>query len=609
MTVQLPPINMPYQGTDGESLSSSLPLQLNKVVLVMDLVESVRLMAANEPGVVGHWHSFLHHARTVVLPKRAGRLVKSLGDGILAEFERPNLAVLAALDLHRFFEPANHALPTDEQLHLRAGINATHIYVDANDVYGHGVNLAARVAELAAPGETVITASVHDQLVDGVDGDMEDMGESYLKHWPEPVRTWQVRPASGHMPYARPARAEGSVNDFRPTIAVIPFESRSLTPEHFVIGDLIADGVIAQLSRSQDMRVISRLSTAAYRGRNASAGDIEAGLDAGFVLSGSYFTQGDRVVIMAELTHTRRQEVVWAERLSGDTADLLQEQSALLQQLSAACAQHLLDAEVQRSLTLALPRLDSSALMLGGITLMHRSTKRDLERSFVLLEAVVDRHKRVATPWAWLAKWHIMQVVQGLAPDPARAFQRAIDTANRALELEPGSSLALAIKGHAMSHLGTDVEAARRVLCDATERNPNDPMAWLYAGFWSCMWGDPSDAVVECSNSMKLSPLDPQRFYFQMLTANSFLAAGKLAEAVDLCTSSLKSNRYHLSTLRSLLTAQYELDRSEDARKTLQLLLSMQPDLTVNKFMSYGSSSPFRQRAANAMKGLGLPMD
>jgi class 3 adenylate cyclase len=222
----------------------------------MDLVESVRLMAVHEEKVVGHWQRFLHHARTVVLPERAGRLVKSLGDGILAEFERPNHAVLAALDLHRFFEPTNRTLPATEQLHLRAGINATHIYVDSNDVYGHGVNLAARVADLAAPDETVITASVHDQLVDGVDGDMEDMGESYLKHWPEPVRTWQVRPASGHMPYTRPRQTTGPVTDFRPTIAVIPFESRSISSEHYVIGDLIADGVIAQLSRSQDLRVI-----------------------------------------------------------------------------------------------------------------------------------------------------------------------------------------------------------------------------------------------------------------------------------------------------------------------------------------------------------------
>jgi TolB-like protein/class 3 adenylate cyclase len=573
----------------------------------MDLVESVRLMAANEPGVVGHWHRFLHHARTVVLPERAGRLVKSLGDGILAEFERPSHAVLAALDLHRFFEPTNRSLPAAEQLHLRAGINATHIYVDANDVYGHGVNLAARVADLAAPGETVITASVHDQLVDGVDGDLEDMGESYLKHWPEPVRTWQVRPVSAQLAGARPRRPEAPLTDFRPTIAVIPFESRSLSPEHFVIGDLIADGVITQLSRSQDLRVISRLSTAAFRGRNARADEIDAGLDASFVLSGSYFTHGDRVVIMAELTHARRNETLWAERLSGDTADLLQDQSELLQQLAGACARHLLDAEVQRTLTLALPRLDSSALMLGGITLMHRSTRRDLERSFVLLEAVVHRHKRVATPWAWLAKWHVMQVAQGLTADPSKEFRSAIDLADRALDLEPSHSLAMAVKGHALCHLGSDLDASRRCLTEATQSNPNDAMAWLYLGFWACMWGDASEAVSASETALGLSPLDPQRYYLQMLAANSYLAAQRHEEAISLAQMSLRTNRFHLPTLRALLVAQFELGRTQDAHLTLNQLLGVQPDFTLSKYLSYGKPSALRSRIYSALQGLGVP--
>jgi adenylate cyclase len=597
---------MPAQSADGEAIAPSLPLQLNKVVLVMDLVESVRLMAADEVGVVGRWQRFLQHARSVVLPARDGRLVKSLGDGILAEFERPNHAVLAALDLHRFFEPTNRSLPVDEQLHLRAGINATHIYVDANDVYGHGVNLAARVADLAAPGETVITASVHDQLVDGVDGDMEDMGESYLKHWPEPVRTWQVRPASGHMPYTRPRQASGPVTDFRPTIAVIPFESRSQSPEQFVIGDLIADGVIAQLSRSQDLRVISRLSTAAFRGRHTSMSEIDAGLDANFVLSGSYFTLGDRVVIMAELTHTRRHELVWAERLSGDTADLLQDQSELLQQLSVACAHHLLDAEVKRTLTLALPRLDSSALMLGGITLMHRSTKRDLERSFVLLEAVVDRHKRVAAPWAWLAKWHIMQVVQGLADDPAKEFQRAIGIADRALDLEPNSSLAMAIKGHALCHLGKEVDVSRRLLQEATLSNPNDPMAWLYSSVWSSMWGTPEDSVNEAENALDLSPLDPQKYYFEMMLATSYLTCGKSDRAMELCRSSLRKNRYHLPTVRALVTAAFESGQIEEAREAFNTLLALQPDISIEKYLAAGGESQLRIRGAKAMAALGL---
>src|SRR6218665_969670 len=211
------------------------------------------------------------------------------------------------------------------------------------------------------------------------------------------------------------------------------------------------------------------MSISAFRGRQSSTSEIGQHLDVNFVLGGSYVTYGDKVVVMAELSDRKRGEVIWAERLSGDTRDLLETQSQLLDALCAACAKALLNDVVQRTLVLPVPQLDSNALMLGGITLMHRSTPRDLQRSLQLLEAVVERHKRVATPWAWLAKWHIMQVVQGLSGEPARDFQRAIDTADRALDLEPNSSLAMAIKGHALCHLGEDVDASHRLLQEATQ--------------------------------------------------------------------------------------------------------------------------------------------
>ena len=584
-----------------------LPQQRHKVVLVIDLVESVRLMAANEAVVVNQWRGFVHHATTVVLPACKGRMVKSLGDGMLVEFDQPTDAVRAALALHRHFVPLNETLPDARQMHLRAGINATHLYADDKDVYGHGVNLAARVSELAAPGETIITSSVFDGIVVGMDAEVEDRGDSYLKHWPEPVRTWAVFPVTGKSSSLRALVPEGSALDFRPSIAVVPFETRSHMAEQFVIGELIADGVIAQLSRSPDLRVISRLSTTAFRSRPSSAAEIGACLEATFVLGGSYVTYGDKVVIMAELTDNRRKEVIWADRLTGDVRDLMEVQSALLEALCAACAKATLNDVVQRTLVLPLPQLDSNALMLGGITLMHRSTPRDLHRSRQLLEAVAERHKRVASPWAWLAKWHIMQVVQGMSSEPAKDFQRAIDTADRALGLEPNSSLAMAIKGHAMCHLGDKVDDSRSLLQEATQNNPNDPIAWLYCGFWSCMWGDPQAAVSESETALQLSPIDPQRFYFEMLLANSYLASGHLAQCIAMSSASLKQNRFHPPTLRTLMTAQYESGQEVEARKTFDWLRSIQPRLTLAEYLKYGKPNPQRKRIASVFTALGLP--
>ncbi|WP_332738543.1 adenylate/guanylate cyclase domain-containing protein [Hydrogenophaga sp.] len=583
-----------------------LPQQRHKVVLVMDLVESVRLMAANEAAVVNQWRGFVHHATSTVLPDCKGRMVKSLGDGMLVEFDQPTDAVRAALTLHKYFAPLNDTLPVNQQLFLRAGLNATHLYADENDVYGHGVNLAARVADLAAPGETIITASIFDGIVVGMDAEVEDRGENYLKHWPEPVRTWAVHPVSAGSSAIRAQVPEGTALDFRPSIAVVPFETRSHVTEQFVIGELIADGVIAQLARSPDLRVISRLSTTAFRGRTSSAGEIGRHLEATFVLGGSYVTYGDKVVIMAQLTDNRREEVIWADRLTGDVRDLMEAQSALLDALCSACSKALLNDVVQRTLVLPLPQLDSNALLLGGITLMHRSTPRDLQRSHQLLEAVVERHKRVATPWAWLAKWHIMQVVQGLSAEPARDFQRAIDTADRALDLEPASSLAMAIKGHALCHLGEDVDASHRLLQEATQSNPNDPMAWLYNSVWSTMWGTPEDSMVEAENALHLSPLDPQKYYFEMMLANSYLATGRLSQAVDLCRSSLAKNRYHLPTLRAMLIAQFEMGLVNEARETFALIMALQPDFTLTKYLAAGRHSRLRQRGAKVFSEMGL---
>lgn len=605
MTLSSASLTMTPLATNEPATSfPGLPFEAYKVVLVIDLVESVRLMAGHEAAVVARWRAFMDHAAQRVLPQHGGRLVKSLGDGLLAEFDQPVNAVKCASELHAFFKPSNLHLPADQQMHLRAGIHASHLYVGEHDVYGHGVNLAARVANLGDAGDTVVTAPVRDGIVDGIDGEVDDMGESYLKHWPEPVRTWRVNPVRSGQPSWRPEKREAPASDFRASIAVIPFDARTPAPEFFVIGELIADGVIAQLARSQDLRVISRLSTTAFRGRQATPGEIDARLNATFVLSGGYAVLGDKVLITAELADTRRGEVVWAERISGDTLDLMQLHSELIHQLCTACTHALLNAEVQRSLVMPLPQLDSNTLMLGGITLMHRSTPRDLQRSQQLLEAVAERHKRVAAPWAWLAKWHIIQVVQGLSGDPASDFKRAISIADRALDLEPNSTLAMSIKGHALCHLGSDVDASHRLLQEATQSNPNDPMAWLYSCVWSSMWGLSRDSVKEAENALNLSPLDPQRYYFEMMLATCCAASEEWSRSIELCKSSLLKNRYHLPTIRCLIVSQYESGQIHEAQETYKTLKTLQPEFTVKGYLAAGGESRLRKRVASALSAL-----
>jgi adenylate cyclase len=158
-----------------------------------------------------------------------------------------------------------------------------------------------------------------------------------------------------------------------------------------------------------------------------------------------------------------------------------------------------------------------------------------------------------------------------------------------------------------MCHLGADLDVSRRYLTDATDMNPNEPMAWLYSGFWSAMWGNPSDAVNDSEKARKLSPMDPQRFYLEMLAANSYLVADRHKEAIELCLLSLKRNRYHVSTLRVLLTAQVESNLIREAEETFKQIRAIQPNLTLRGFLAYSSQSALRIRGAAALKAMRLP--
>ena len=583
-----------------------LPPHMNrstKVLLVMDVVESVRLMEQDEDDFVRRWQQLVQHAERI-LPLHGGRIVKSLGDGLMLEFANAKGCTRAAFAMQHFSRQANSSYAPTQQLHLRMGGHLASFVTDQHDIYGTDVNLTARFCSLAGPGEIVVTDDLRDCLTAELDADIEDLGECHLKHVENAVRAYRIGPA-GHAPVIAASTPENT--DFRPTIAVIPFEARSNEPEHFVIGELIADGIIAQLSRSPDIRVISRLSTTAFRGRTAIMPEVQSRLDASFVLSGSYIASGGKILLMAELADTRKNEIVWAERLSGDTGDLLQTQSELLNGLAAATCRALIDAEVQQSLTQPMPRLDSSSLLLGGISMMHRSTRNDFERSKQVLEALIERHNRAVAPRAWLAKWYVLRAVQGISDSQKRDTERALELTLRALDMDPKNALVLAIQGHIHCQLSGDVDLAKEKIDSAIALNPNESLAWLYKSVWSSMWGQTQASVDEAQIAADLSPIDPLKYYYDMILACGHSMNRNYARAIELTQRSLKANRYHQPTIRVLMHAQAENGLWGDAKNTLDSLLQINPSLTVSSYLAVGADSASRQQVATVLRRLGLP--
>jgi class 3 adenylate cyclase/TolB-like protein len=581
-------------------------VQQETVVLLVDLVESVRLMREQEAFAVRRWADFVRIVTTEILPRHRGTFVKSLGDGLMASFETVRDAVDAATEMHRTLASQNANLPEVRHFHLRAGINAAMAWSDGIDIYGMGVNLAARLATLAGPGETIASASAHeqlavalaslanpgetigsaavrDELTHGVDALCEDLGNCILKHFDKPVRAYRVGPASPH-PSLTGRRDYGAV--MQPTIAVIPFGARNNAPEHFDIGNLIADSVIWRLSKAANLKVISRLSTTVFRGRESDVGEVSAHLGATYVLSGGYVVNAGQILVTAELSAARTNQVVWTDRLTGAIGDLLQPESELAHRIAAAVHFSVFDAEVEHVMTQPLPTLESYSLLLGSIKLMHRSSKEEFLQTRKILDELINRHARIAAPRAWLANWYILRVTRGWSEDRKREAAEALSASHAALDRDPSDALALATEGFVYCHLLNDLDTARKRCEQAVEANPSHALGWLYRGTVDAFKGDGDAAVDATRRAMELSPLDPLRYYYESLAATAELSAHHHENAERLARSSLSLNRMHLSTWRALTIALVSQDRMVEARQTLGKVRELEPELTVEKYLA-----------------------
>jgi adenylate cyclase len=576
------------------------------VVLLVDLVESVRLMHAHEAVTVRRWADFVRIATTEILPRYQGVLVKSLGDGLMARFDAVPDAVDAATEMHQTLAAQNAGLPEDRHFYLRAGINAAMAWSDGIDIYGTGVNLAARLATLAGPGETIASASAHqrlaaalaslanpgetigsaaarDELTHGVDASCEDLGECILKHYDVPVRAYRVGPASQH-PSLTGRRDYRTA--MQPTIAVIPFSARTDTPALFDVGNLIADSVIWRLSKSPNLKVISRLSTAVFRGRASDVGEVSAHLGATYVLSGAYVANAGQIMVTAELSAPRNDQVVWTDRMNGEIGDLLRPESELADRIARAVHFAVFDAEVEHILTQPLPTLESYSLLLGSIKLMHRSNKEEFLQTRKILDELISRHGRIAAPRAWLGNWYILQVTRGWSEDRKREAAEALSATHAALDRDPSDALALATEGFVYCHLLKDLDTARKRCNAAVDANPSHALGWLYLGTVNAFMGAGKAALDATRRAMELSPLDPQRYYFECLGATAELSAHQYEYAERLARSSLMLNRMHPSTWRALTISLVSQGRVDEARQALEKMRQLEPQLTVERYLA-----------------------
>jgi adenylate cyclase len=579
-------------------------------IMFADVVESVRLIEQDEIKNVVRIRSLLRHIAAAIVPKFGGVVLERRGDGLLIKFPDDRAAAACAPELHVQASTANSGYDILDSIAFRVGIHKADVIADEGAVYGRGINVTARVTSLAGPNETVVSAAVRDQLAHGVDASFRDMGECFVKNVVEPVRAYQLSAVSNNaakslvLPLPVP-----NVSDHCVILAVLPLLRAEVAGAELGSTDVFVDQLIGALSQSASLRVISRLSSNAFRCR--STPNIVAGeaLNAHYVLGGNCTECDGRISARLELTHCSSGQVVWEDAFEFKSINALSTNCDVVRNAVAGVMSSLTQTELSVAHGRPLPNLAAHTLYLAAVTFLHRFSQTDFDRARLMLEALRERAPRNASPAAWLARWHVFRIVQGWSTDVKRDGAHARDFAQRALDHDPRSSLALAMAGSVEAGVNRDLTAARNYYDLALASNPNEPLAWLLKSVAHGFMGEADAALQSSQRSLLLSPLDPLRFYYDSLSSAAAMGANQYTRAVELAQRAIHANCMHGSAYRTLAIAQVMLNDVSSAQTTVRRLLAIEPQSTVQQFLARAAmQSAQNDLFANALETAGLPV-
>lgn len=492
--------------------------EATKVIAVADVVESVRLMEQDEDSFIRRWRGFLGFV-VERLPRHAGRLHKSLGDGLMVEFSDPDGCIRAARAMHDWFGAVNQQVGPEAHVHLRIGAHVANFVADAYDIYGNDVNLAARIASLAGPGEIVISAALRNRLGQALRRQLEDLGTCHLKHVRAPVHAFRIG-QPGRAPVVPPGA--GAPQPWRPLVAVRPFAVHGEMADP-ASGEKVTGDVVAALARAAHVHVVSHASMDQLENAGASRASPRDARVA-YRLGGHLrWEQGQRVVF-AELSHAQTGHVAWAQSFRADghfgsAAGKMGVDQALANAVHSAIVAH----ETARAQAHALPSLDGSTLLLASIALMHSHGAPEMERAQLMLDHLAGRWPRHPEAHAWLAHLHLLRWQQEGTEDAAA---QARGEAKQALQCAGGGALGLAMQGRLTAHLAGDLRAAEEQYARALALHPDDSLGLLFRAELKALQGDGGAAEVLCERAAAALPLSPLLYLRDLVLAQASLASG-----------------------------------------------------------------------------------
>ena len=493
-------------------------------ILAADVAGYSRLMGADEEGTHASLKVYRHEIIDPKIAEHRGRIVRIIGDGLLVEFASVIAAMRWAVEVQRAMAERNAGLPQEKRIEFRMGINAGDIIIDGPDIWGDGVNVAARLETLAEPGGICVSGRVQEDVHGSLEIAFEDIGEQQLKNIVRPVRVYRVRLKGA-------TKAAPAQHPHKPSIAILPFNNMSGDPEQEYFADGMVEEITTALSRTRWLFVIARNSSFTYKGRAVDVKQVGREMGVRYVLEGGVRKSADRVRITAQLIDASTGAHLWADRFDGSLEDIFELQDQVTASVVGAIAPRLEQAEVERAKHKPTESLDAYDYFLRGIASLHSWTKESNDEALRLFNKAIELDSDFASAYGMASWCYVRRKGSRWIIDRAQETAETARLARRAAELGWDDAVALAWGGFALAYVVHDVEVGAALIDRALQLNPNLAEAWHFSGWVRIYLGEPEVAIEHLAHAMRLSPLDPLAFVAQMAIAFAHFFAGRYDDA------------------------------------------------------------------------------
>ena len=540
------------------------PTRRLAAILAADVAGYSRLIGADEGGTLERLKALRRELLDPKIAEHKGRLVKTTGDGLLVEFGSVVDALRCAVEVQREMLGRNADVPSDNRIELRIGINVGDIVVEDGDIFGDGVNVAARLEALAEPGHICVSTRVQEDAAGKLDLVFEDLGEQQLKNIARPVRVYRVAPARAVAAVPHPPVPD------KPSIAVLPFANLTGDPEQEYFADGMVEEIITALSRIRWLFVIARNSSFTYKGQAIDVKQVGRELGVRYVLEGSVRKAGGRVRITAQLIDATNGAHLWADRFDGSLKDVFDLQDKVASSVAGVIEPALQAAETRRSADRPTSDLGAYDLYLRAYAMVF-SSARHYPEALRLTEQAIARDPRYGPALARAAVCCMRLLLDGRSEDPEADRRKGIDFAKRALEVAGDDPGVLADAATALGYFGEDIGAMMALVDRALALNPSFARGWQVSGNLRLRAGQPDLALEHVEAALRLSPRAPVGVSLLTMGGAHFFSR-RFDEAVPTLLLAIQDDPSFPEPHRYLAACYAHMGRLEDAREIIERL-------------------------------------